>query len=105
MPTAGGKCIKQQINPSQAVVGVLRREIYAMVVIPECAECLIDVSGAGVGGKNARQNVGIVLIIELARLEEVAGKAVTFRRGVAVVQASGCRRRSKAVVVIQRQGI
>src|SRR2546425_9874808 len=74
-----------------------------MVVIPKRAQRLVNVSSAWVSGKNARQHIGVVLVIELADLEEVAGDAVAFRWRVAVVQVRGCGGQPKSIIVALRQ--
>ena len=50
-----------------------------MIVVPEGAEGFIDVAAFGlVIGKDSGILVGIVLVVELAAIEEVARIAVTF---------------------------
>src|SRR5712691_5178389 len=52
-----------------------------------------------VGGVESGQHLGIVLITEVPRWVEVAGVAVTFRRGMPIVQVRGHRRESKTGIV------
>jgi hypothetical protein len=45
----------------------------------------LDVAGAGMGRVNTGINVWIVIIVELASLEEEAGEAVTLEWCVAIM--------------------
>src|SRR5262249_7928369 len=71
------------------------------VVVPERAHRFIDVPTLGLEiRENSGQHVGIVLIIEMAYLEEIAREAVAFRRRVSVMQMRGDGGKSKTTVPV-----
>src|SRR5580692_10374484 len=82
----GIEIVEQQISSDEPFVAVLGSMVEAMVVIEERTERLVDVAGAGMRGENTSEDIGIMLVVEMSALEKVAGKAVTFRRRVSVVQ-------------------
>ncbi len=97
----GIKLVKQQMVAHQALVSVLRgEEVHAVIVIPKRAHRFIDVAEGRMRGVEPGQHLGIVLIAEVSGSVEVAGVAVTLRRGVPVVQVGGHRRESKTGVVL-----
>src|SRR5438309_1036129 len=100
---AGVVIIEEEVEPGQALVDVLRVEVHAMVVVPECAHRFVDVAGARVGRVNARQDVRVMLVVEVPALEKVARVAVALRRRVTVVQVSADRRQPEAAVLILRR--
>ena len=93
------KLIEQQMEPEQALVGVLRGKVHAVVVIPERAQRFVDVASGCVVRVEPGQDFRIVLIAEVSSRVEIAGVAVTFRRRVPVVQVGGHGRKSKAGIV------
>src|SRR5262249_46050484 len=83
---------------------ILRREVHAVIVVPQRAHRFVYVAGRLVGRSEPRQHVWIVLVVEegtgkLGIWEEVARKPVAFRRCVAVVQVRAHLILPKAAVV------
>src|SRR5579863_5276656 len=70
-----------------------------MVVIEKRPQRFIDVAGAGMRGEDSGKDVGIVLVVEMSALEEVAGEPVAFRGRVPVVQVSRDGVQSKAAII------
>ena len=91
--------VEQTIEAQQALIGVLRSEVHAVVVVPQGAHRLIDVAVRLVVRVESGQHVGIVLIAEVPGGVEVAGVAVAFRRRVPVVKMGGHRRKSKTGII------
>src|SRR5262247_1443792 len=88
------------MEPGESLVYVLRREIEAMIVVPKGAKRLPWVAIRGelrVGEPG--EHVGIVLVPEEPRIEEVAREAVAFRRGVAIVKMGGGLRYTKSPMI------
>src|SRR5438445_10312787 len=84
---SGVELIEEQVEAGQALVDVLGSEIDAVVVVPERAHRLVDVArGRERLGREAGQDVWIVLVVEVADLEAIDGVAVALRRRVPVVQ-------------------
>src|SRR4029077_4819488 len=73
---AGVELVEQQKEPEQTFVSVLRSKVHAMVVIPQGAERFINVAVGLVGRVKSSQHVGILLIVEVPDLEEIAREAV-----------------------------
>jgi len=64
----GVELIEEQVEAGQALVDVLGSEIDAVVVVPERAHRLVDVArGRERLGREAGQDVGIVLVVEEIR--------------------------------------
>src|ERR1700675_3580739 len=92
--------VEQQVERFQALVNVRRREVYAVIVIPQRAHTFIDVAaGSLVGGEYACQLIRVVLVIPMPSLEKVTREPVTFRRRVAVVKMRGDRGKAKPTVL------
>src|SRR5262249_53053406 len=88
------------MEPGQSLVHILRRVIEAMIVVPECAKRLPWVairSEPRIGEPG--EHVGIVLVPEEPRIEEVTREAVAFRRGVAIVKMGGGLRYTKSPMI------
>ena len=90
---AGVEVVEDDVEPGEPLVGVLRRVVDAMVVIPQGAERFPDVAvgRAEFGGVEAGARHRVEVVVELADAEEtcehrVAGTAVAVRRAVEVVQ-------------------
>ena len=73
-----------------------------MVVVPQRCQRLIDIAVGLVVGAESGQHVGILLIVKVADLEEIAWEAVAFRRRVPIVKVSSYRRDSEAAVLGHR---
>ena len=94
------KVVVEVVHPHQTLVDVLRCEIEHMVVIPERAHRLVDVTALGyVCGIHSGEDVRVVLIVELAAIPEVAREAVAFGGRMAIVQVCGHLIFSEATVV------
>src|SRR5438132_7895339 len=83
--------IEEQVEPGQPLVNVLGGAALRVVVVPERAHRLLDVTIGRVSAGEAGQDVGIVLVIverggEVPVGKGVTGEAVTFRRSVGVVE-------------------
>jgi hypothetical protein len=85
----GIKLVEQAVETDQSLVGVLGGEVYAVIVVPQRAQRLVDVAVGLVGGIESRQNVGVILVAELSRRIEVARITVTLGGVVGVVQMRG----------------
>src|SRR6185503_6603788 len=83
---AGIKLIKEQVETGESLVDVLSCEVDAVVVIPECAHRLVDVSQRRVTRSEARQHVWIMLVIPFSLGKEIAREAVRFRGSMAIVK-------------------
>src|SRR5258708_1061178 len=83
---SGVELNEQTIETHEALVGVLRCEIHAVVVVPERAQGFIDVAIGPAVGVESGQNVGIVLVAELPYFIKVTRGAVAFRRTVSIMQ-------------------
>ena len=77
---------QEKVKPSQSLVDILRRKIESMIVIPERAQCLIDVAASARESIEARQNVRIPMVVEETGIEEVARESITLRRSVTIVK-------------------
>jgi hypothetical protein len=75
---AGVELVEQAVKAEQALVSILRSKVHAVVVIPECAQCFIDVTIRGVIRIKTSQYVGIILIAKVTVGVEVAGIAITL---------------------------
>src|SRR5262245_22686055 len=96
--------VVQNIHPGQSLVDILRREVHAVIVVPQRAHRFVYVASQRVGRSEPRQHVWIVLVVEegtgkLGMWEEVARKTVAVRRRVAVVQVRAHLILPKAAVV------
>src|SRR5690349_8083549 len=94
------KLIKKEIETSEAFVDILRREVHAVVVIPERAHRFVDVAVGWMARRESSQGIGIVLVVPFVLTEEVTGEPVTFRWCMAIVQVSGDRLYAEPSVVI-----
>src|SRR6185503_18473616 len=95
--------VEQQIERFQALVDVCRRKIYAVIVIPQRAHRLPNVTpGSLVCGESACQYVRIVLVIPMPSFEKVTWEPITFRRRVTVVHVGGDRGKTKPPVLRSR---
>ena len=63
---AGVVIVEEEVVTDQPLVDVLRREVLAVVVIPERAQRLVDVAVGRRGGEEAGELVRIVLVVVLA---------------------------------------
>src|SRR5207244_12745717 len=59
--------------------------------------------GSMVGGVNLRQDVRVMLVVEVPAREKVARVAIALRRRVTVVQVSADRRQPEAAILILRR--
>src|SRR5215213_472241 len=79
--------VEEHVHAGKAFVDVLRSEVVHVIVIPERAHRLLDVTAKVFMRRvHPRKYVWIVMIIKLSRSEEVARVAVRFGRGVTVMQ-------------------
>ncbi len=83
---AGVELVEEDVGPGETLVGVFRRVVDAVVVIPQRVHRFFEVARAGVRRVDAGVDVRVVVVVELAALHEEAGEAVTFGRRVPVVQ-------------------
>src|SRR5215470_18945923 len=74
-----------------------------MIVVPQRAQRLIDIAiGADVVRVESGQNIRILLIVEVADLEEIARETIAFRRSVPIVEMGTDRRHPKSAVLGRR---
>jgi hypothetical protein len=70
-----------------------------MIVIPERAQRFSDVAARSRKRVEARQYVGITLVVEQAGVEKVAREPIAFGRSVAIVKMGGGLRDAKTYVI------
>src|SRR6185503_15764304 len=73
---AGVELIKEQIKTGEALVDVLSREVYAVVVIPERAHRLVDVPQWWMTRGESGEDVRIMLVVPLGLPKEVARETI-----------------------------
>src|SRR5262245_14057860 len=61
---AGVEVVIQKIHSGQSFVDILRREVHAVIVVPQCAHRFVYVSSRRMGRGEPRQHVRIVLVVE-----------------------------------------
>src|ERR1700741_1345236 len=76
--------IEQQVETGETFVGVLGREVDAMIVVPERAHRLVDVAVGWVTRGKTGEDIRIMLVVPLVLTEEVAREAIAFGGGMTI---------------------
>ena len=63
--------IEEEVEADKPLIGVLCRKVETVVVVSEGPQGLARIA--------ARQDIGIVVVLERTRIQEVNRKAITFR--------------------------
>ena len=93
------KFIEQAIKANQTLVGVLRGEVHAMVVVPQRAQSFVDISVGLIRRAESGQHVRVILVAVVPYAVKVARVSVAFRWVVGIVKMRGHRRHSEAAVL------
>jgi hypothetical protein len=73
---AGVKLIEEQVETREALVNVLGREVYAVIVIPERAHRLAYITSRRMARSKAGQHVRVMLVVPLSLTKEVARETI-----------------------------
>src|SRR5262245_30357840 len=97
--------IEEEKEAGKPLVDVLRGEIHAVVVVPKGTQVFSLISVGWIRAVETRKKTGIVLIVVLPSLEEIAGETITFRRCMRVVQVGRYRWKPEAPVLANRRQV
>src|SRR5687768_146432 len=100
----GVELIEENVGTGKTFVCVFGCVVDAVVVIPQRGHRLLEIAGAWVRRVDPRIDVWIVMVIKLAALHKEAGKTITLKGRVPVMQVCGNRRQAEAAIV-ERQVI
>ena len=95
--------VEEQVKALKTFVGVLSRVIDPMIVIPQGAQRLVDVTVWLMVGGESRLLTSEVVIEILSAEKPTAGTAVAFGGGVEIVQVGGHLRDAEAAVLVLRR--
>src|SRR5580658_3693870 len=100
---AGVKFVEEAIKAYQPLVSVLRREVHAMIVVPQRAQSFVNISVGRIRRAESGQHVRVILVAVVPDTIKIAGVSVAFRWIVGIVKMGRYRRHSEAAVLRERR--